>query len=68
MSSYLLLRNNKESGPFTLDEVKGMSLKMYDLIWIVGKSAAWRYPGEIPELKSFAPTVPEGEADLFRKR
>ncbi|HEY2649434.1 MAG TPA: hypothetical protein VGI38_09565 [Puia sp.] len=68
MSSYLLLRNNKESGPYTLDEVKGMSLKTYDLIWIVGKSAAWRYPGEIPELKSFAPSVPEGEADLFRKR
>jgi uncharacterized protein YneF (UPF0154 family) len=68
MSSYLLLRNNKESGPFTMDEVKSMSLKTYDLIWVVGKSAAWRYPGEIPELKSFAPSVPEQEADIFRKR
>jgi uncharacterized protein YneF (UPF0154 family) len=68
MSSYLLLRNNKESGPFTMDEVKSMSLKTYDLIWVVGKSAAWRYPGEIPELKSFAPAVPEPEADFFRKR
>ena len=63
MSSYLLLRNNKESGPFTMDEVKSMSLKSYDLIWVVGKSAAWRYPGEIPELKSFAPSVPEQGAD-----
>jgi len=68
MSSYLLLRNNKESGPFTLDEVQGMSLKTYDLIWVVGKSAAWRYPGEIPELQSFAPSVPEQEPDFFRKR
>jgi hypothetical protein len=68
MSSYLLLRNNKESGPFTMDEVKSMSLKTYDLIWVVGKSAAWRYPGEIPELKSFVPSVPEQEADFFRKR
>ena len=68
MSSYLLLRNNKESGPFTMDEVKGMSLKTYDLIWVVGKSAAWRYPGEIPELKSFVPSVPEQEADFFRKK
>ena len=67
MSSYLLLRNNKESGPYTMDEVKSMSLKTYDLIWVVGKSAAWRYPGEIPELKSFAPLVPEQEADFFRK-
>src|ERR1700681_4170575 len=68
MSSYLLLRNNKESGPFTMDEVKGLSLKTYDLIWIVGKSAAWRYPGEIPKLKSFAPAAPEQIAEFFRKK
>src|ERR1700712_3225627 len=68
MSSYLLLRNNKESGPYSMDEVKSMSLKTYDLIWVVGKSAAWRYPGEIPELESFAPSVPEPEVDFFRKR
>ncbi len=45
-----------------------MSLKSYDLLWVVGKSAAWRYPGEISELKSFAPAVPEQAADLFRRR
>jgi hypothetical protein len=67
MSSYLLLRNNKESGPFTMDEIKGMSLKAYDLIWVVGKSAAWRYPGEVSELKSFAPAVPEQAADFLLK-
>jgi hypothetical protein len=66
MSSYLLLRNNKESGPFTIDEIKGMSLKAYDLIWIVGKSAAWRYPGEINEIKSFAPPVPDQITDFSR--
>jgi hypothetical protein len=68
MSSYLLLRNNKESGPFTIDEIKGMSLKAFDLIWVVGKSAAWRYPGEISDLKSFAPPVPEQFTDYFRKK
>jgi hypothetical protein len=68
MSSYLLLRNNKESGPFTMDEIKGMSLKPYDLLWAVGKSAAWRYPGEMPELKSFAPPVPEELNDGFYKK
>ncbi len=67
MSSYLLLRNNKESGPFTMDEVKSMSLNSYDLIWVVGKSAAWRYPGEIPELKSFVPSTPDPKPDYFRK-
>jgi hypothetical protein len=65
MSTYLLLRNNKETGPFTMEEIKDMSLKSYDLVWTVGKSAAWRYPGEITEFKSFAPAVPEQSGDLF---
>ena len=68
MSSYLLLRNNKESGPFTLEEIQGMTLKSYDLIWVVGKSAAWRYPGEIQDLKPFAPPVPEQLTDLFARK
>ena len=51
-----------------MDEVKSMSLKSYDLLWVVGKSAAWRYPGEIPELKSFAPFVPEAaDRSIFVK-
>jgi hypothetical protein len=62
MSTYLLLRNNQESGPFTIEEIKAMSLKTYDLLWIVGKSAAWRYPGEINEFKAFAPPLPEQES------
>ena len=68
MSTYLLLRNNKESGPFTIDEIKRMSLKSYDLVWIEGKSAAWRYPGEISEFTSFAPPVPEQPYDRFYKK
>src|ERR1700688_4594055 len=68
MSSYLLLRNNKESGPFTIEEIKGMNLKPYDLLWVVSKSAAWRYPGEITELKSFAPPIPEQITDSFIKK
>jgi uncharacterized protein YneF (UPF0154 family) len=68
MSSYLLLRNNKESGPFTMDEIKAMPLGSYDLIWEVGKSASWCYPGEISEFRSFAPAVPEKDTDFFRKK
>jgi len=68
MSTYLLLRNNKQTGPFILDELKKMSLKAYDLIWVEGKSAAWRYPGEIAELISFAPPVPEQPYDRFYKK
>ncbi len=68
MSTYLLLRNNKQTGPFTLEEIKRLSLKSYDLVWIEGKSAAWRYPGEITEFSSFAPVVPEQPYDRFFKK
>ncbi len=68
MSEYLLLRNNKQSGPFTLDDLRSMGLKAYDLLWIEGKSAAWRYPSEIEELKAFAPTVEEQPYDRFFKK
>ncbi|HEY4110154.1 hypothetical protein [Puia sp.] len=65
---YLLLRNNKQSGPYSLDELKSMGLKAYDLVWLEGKSAAWRYPGELEELSSFAPPVEEQPFDRFYKK
>ena len=68
MTSYLLLRNNKESGPYTLEEIVRQGLKAYDLVWVNGKSAAWRYPGEIPELIDFAPPVEEQPYDRFYKK
>jgi len=68
MASYLLLRDNKESGPLSLDELVSLGLKPYDLIWIEGRSAAWRYPSEIPELKNFAPVVEEQPYDRFFKK
>ncbi len=68
MSSYRLLRSNKESGPFTQDELIAMGFKPYDLIWVDGKSAGWRYPSEIPELKAYAPVVEEQPYDRFYKR
>lgn len=51
-----------------MEEIRAMDLKAYDLIWIEGKSAAWRYPGEIEELKSFAPAVEEQPFDRFFKK
>ena len=68
MKMYLLLRNNKQSGPHSLDELKSMGLKAYDLVWLEGKSAAWRYPSEIEELSSFAPIVEEQPFDRFYKK
>ena len=68
MSTYLLLRDNKENGPLTFEEIKAKGLKAYDLVWVEGKSAAWRYPGEIEELKPFSPEVVEQPFDRFFKR
>lgn len=68
MTMYSLLRNNKQSGPYSLDELTTMGLKAYDLVWVEGKSAAWRYPSEIEELKAFAPAVEEQPFDRFYKK
>lgn len=45
-----------------------LGLKPYDLIWVDGRSAAWRYPSEVAELKDFAPAVEEQPYDRFYKK
>jgi len=57
--AYRLLRNNKEEGPFTAEEIIQKNLKPYDLIWVDGRSAAWRYPGEMAEFKTRVPLPDE---------
>lgn len=68
METYLLLRSNKQSGPYSLDQLISFGLKPYDLVWIEGKSAAWRYPSEVDGLKNFAPAVEEQPYDRFFKK
>src|SRR5688572_22065280 len=68
MGKYLLLRDNKESGPYLLEDLVRLGLKPYDLVWLDGKSAAWRYPSEINELKPYAPVTEEQPFDRFYKK
>jgi hypothetical protein len=68
MATYLLLRDNKESGPHTANDLVKLGLKAYDLVWVEGKSAAWRYPSEIEELKPYAPVAEEQPFDRFFKK
>ena len=68
MNNYLLLRNNKQSGPFSLQQLLNLGLKPYDLLWVEGKSAAWSYPSEVAELKPYAPTIEEQPFDRFYKK
>lgn len=44
---YLLLRNNQQSGPFTIGELLQQQLRSSDMIWIEGKSSAWIYLSEL---------------------
>lgn len=57
MTKYQLLRSNKQSGPYTIEDLQAMGLKPFDLIWVEGKSFSWRYPSEIDELKHIAPSL-----------
>ena len=68
MDSYLLLRSNKQSGPYSLQQLVSSGLKPYDLVWVEGKSAAWRYPSEVDGLKSYAPATEEQPYDRFYKK
>ncbi len=68
MEKYLLLRSNKKSGPYSLEELLSAGLKPYDLVWVEGKSAAWRYPSEVDALKAYAPVAEEQPYDRFYKK
>lgn len=68
MNKYLLLRDNKQSGPYTVPEIIEKGIKPYDLVWLDGKSISWRYPSEIEELKAYAPVVEEQPFDRFYKK
>jgi hypothetical protein len=50
---YSLLRNNKQTGPYSLEELVQLQLKPFDLVWAEGKSAGWLYPSEIDTLKPY---------------
>jgi hypothetical protein len=68
MDKYLLLRDNRQTGPHSFEEMLELGFRKYDLVWVEGKSAAWRYAGEIAEFKTYAPLVEEQPYDRFFKR
>ncbi|MCC6288419.1 MAG: hypothetical protein IT249_11085 [Chitinophagaceae bacterium] len=65
MKMYQLLRNNVESGPYTVDGLKQICLEQLDLIWIEDESITWKYPSELHELKQFAPKAALTEATII---
>src|ERR1035438_9891649 len=53
MLAYLLLRDNIQSGPYSLEGLKVAGIRSTDMLWIEGRSSAWRYVDEIEELQAF---------------
>lgn len=64
---YLLLRDNQETGPYTIDELLQQHLRPTDLIWVEGASCAWAYSYEIAELKKIMDSRGEKEKEEKRK-
>ncbi|MGZ8538580.1 MAG: hypothetical protein ACXWV9_09980, partial [Flavisolibacter sp.] len=56
---YLLLRDNQRTGPYSLEELLDLQLKPFDLVWVEGRSAGWRYPAEIDSLKTYVAETPK---------
>lgn len=50
-NTYILLRNNSESTPLNLEDLKRIGLLSTDLLWVECQSVCWQRPQEIPELR-----------------
>lgn len=50
MSNYLLLKDNRQSGPYSLEQLITLDLQPKDLVWVQGQSEGWTYASEIKEL------------------
>jgi hypothetical protein len=61
--TYILLRSNKQQGPFTLAQLAKMDLRPEDLVNVQGGIVGWQYAEEIDVLKPYlsgylAPAAP----------
>jgi hypothetical protein len=64
---YRLLRDNLESGPYTIDELLGQQLKSDDMLWIEGRSTAWCYLSEIELSLSIEPDSSSKKLPVSRR-
>ena len=53
LMTYILLRDNKETGPLSFDDILARGLKSTDLVWVEGQSVCWLNPDQIAELREF---------------
>jgi hypothetical protein len=65
MKKYLLLRDNRQSGPHTIEQLGSIQLFPMDLIWIEDESTSWQHPEEIEELKNLVGSLSSFETRSF---
>jgi hypothetical protein len=68
---YLLLRNNRQSGPYTIDQLWQQQLRPTDMVWIEGQSTAWSYVSELelkPSISSTAGTSSIPQRDEIERK
>jgi len=58
MKKYVLVRDNKQFGPYSLEEIKAAELRPSDLVREEHFSTEWQYPNQITELKHYVKEQP----------
>jgi len=57
MAKYVLLRDNNESGPYSIKDLKALDLRPTDLIRSEGDHTNWKHPAEMEEFQLFVYSV-----------
>lgn len=52
MDKFYLLRNNKQSGPYTPADAPQLNIIETDLIWVEGKSISWQHPAVVASIQN----------------
>ena len=60
---YFLLRNNAQTGPYTLQQLQSQQLKPSDLIWKEGESHCWRSVKELGGPEKWIHQLQQSEAN-----
>lgn len=59
--TFILLRNHKQQGPYTLAQMAELGLQANELVYVENNVAGWRCAGEIDVLKPYISLTEEGE-------
>jgi hypothetical protein len=68
MERYFLLRDNQETGPYSVTDLKAKPLLDTDLIWLEGQSTCWNHPEEFEALKNSVTKAPPKEKSKSKSR